>query len=111
MPDLPIEHRHVKVQRKRRDQNDNWFAYFMEPDGESYWMSQPVEPIVGEEQTLYVLRKGTKIWKEFEELTNRGGTLDEMNKFIRRVAQEYGEWCERTWDEAREEFLRLNRPN
>lgn len=111
MDESPIYHYHVKTTKKRQDSEGQWYAYFLEPDGEGTWMSQPIEPTIGEEQTLYVLKKDTPEWQEFEILIARGISKKNMEEYIRRIAKQYDVWCEKSWEEARSNYMQQNSLN
>jgi hypothetical protein len=95
----PIFHIHVKVVKKDFH-DDRWFAQFMEPGGRKTWVEQPMEPEVGSEQILYVIRNGTKENQQLGRLMSRGASVKEVERFLLKTARRYDEACDKSWDEV-----------
>jgi hypothetical protein len=96
----PVFHLHVRVAEVARD-GSRWLALFEEPDGRRTWMEQPGRPTVGDEQVLYIVRKGSAECERLGELVESGATHEQVEEWLHSVARRYGEWCEKTWAEAR----------
>lgn len=99
----PIFHTHVKVIDKRKSEKGDWFALFKQPDGTKEWMQQPFEPEIDSEQILYVFKDKTRERIQLECLV-QVLSLEELQEWIKEKAKNYGEWCEKTWEEARKEL-------
>jgi len=102
--ETPIFHIHVKVISKRKHAGQ-WYALFMEPAGESVWMEQPMEPEIGSEQILYIIRHNTAERRKLDRLASRG-SKEAVHQFLEATAKKYGEWCEETWMDV---FQRISR--
>lgn len=97
----PIFHLHVRVIKKRRDQNGTWYALFRDQAMQDTWMEQPEEPTVGDEQILYAVKGEAPEVQLMEFLLEHKAPRELVHLFLEGLAHHYGEWCEKTWEEAK----------
>jgi len=97
---LPVFHIHVLAIDAKQDRSGQWFVLFLESNGETTWMDAPGEPVLGDQQTLYVIRKNTPEATQLRNLINKGVTREAIEEYLQTTAKKYGQWCEKTWQEA-----------
>jgi hypothetical protein len=96
----PVFHLHVRVAEVARE-SGRWLALFEEPDGRRTWMEQPAEPTIGDEQVLYIVRKGTPENERLGELVESGAPREAVEEYVDSIARKYGAWCEEPWADVR----------